>query len=411
MDRQTNVPTALGHLRVLDLSRILAGPWAAQVLGDLGAEVIKVENPRGGDDTRRWGPPFVPGEGQGDAAYFTAANRNKSSVGIDFSKPEGADLVRRLAAESDIVIENFKLGGLAKYSLDYPSLRQVNPRLIYCSITGFGQDGPYAHRAGYDFLIQGMGGLMSITGRSDDKPGGGPVKVGVAVSDLFTGMYAATSILAAVAHRERTGEGQHIDCSLFDAQAAMLANQAANWLVGGMTPGRMGNSHPNVVPYRVYPVRDGHVIIAVGNDGQFARLCQVLGEAGLAGDPRFTGNVERVRNRDALEPILEAHLQSWSRDDIIAALEAAGVPCGPINDVSEVFSDPHALAHDLTVEQARPDGTPVRSVAYPARLGVTPATYRRAPPTLGADTDRVLMALLQVDADELLRLRADGVIG
>jgi len=404
-------PASLAGVRVLDLSRVLAGPWASQTLGDLGAEVVKVESMEG-DDTRRWGPPFCePAAGRAaDAAYFTACNRNKRSVCIDFARPEGAALVRELAAGADIVLENFKVGGLARYGLDYPALKALNPGLVYCSITGFGQTGPHAARAGYDFLIQGMAGLMSITGLPDAAPGGGPVKAGVAVCDLFTGLYATVSILAALRHRERTGEGQHIDCSLFDTQVAMLANQASNWLVGGMNPGRMGNSHPNLVPYAAYPVSDGHVIVAVGNDRQFGKLCAVLGIPALAADPRFATPAARVANRDALEEALRARLAGFTRAGIIAALEEAGVPCGPINDVAETFAEPHAVARGVEVAMTRPDGQQIRSVAFPARLSATPATYRTAPPVLGADTRAVLGELLGRPEAEIDRLMADGVV-
>ncbi len=404
---------ALDGLRVLDLSRILAGPWAAQILGDLGAEVIKVENPKGGDDTRHWGPPFVPGaaEEARTAAYFTSCNRNKRSLAIDFSRPEGAALVRDLARQSDVVIENFKVGGLAKYGLDYATLARDNPGLIYCSITGFGQTGPYAHRSGYDFLIQGMAGLMSITGQPDAAPGGEPMKVGVAVSDLFTGLYAAVSILAALNHRHETGEGQHIDCALFDSQAAMLANQAANWLVGGRRPGRLGNNHPSVVPYRPYPVRDGHIIIAVGNDGQFQRLCQALGAADLAKDPRYRTCADRVDNRDALDAALIERLAVLTREEAIGLLEDVNVPCGPINEVPEVFEEPNAKARDLVVALPDGNGGEIRSVAYPAKLGLTPAAYKLAPPKLGADSETVLSELLGLDAARLAALRDDGIVG
>jgi len=413
MSQAVHPPTALGHLRVLELSRILAGPWAAQVLGDLGAEVVKVERPRSGDDTRHWGPPFVraaSGE-EAEAAYFTACNRNKRSLAVDFSHPEGADLNRRLVPEFDVVIENFKVGGLAKYELDYASLSALHPGLVYCSITGFGQDGPYASRPGYDFLIQAMGGLMSITGQPDGVPGGGPVKVGVAVTDLFTGMYAAVSILAAISHRERTGQGQHIDCSLLDTQVAMLANQAANWLVGGEEPTRMGNNHPNVVPYRGYAVRDGHVIVAVGNDKQFARLCEVLEEEALATDPRFRSNADRVRNREELDAALGALLAGWPRAALIERLESVGVPCGPINALADVFADEQVRARGLEVAMARDDGTPIRTLAFPARLSRAPASYRRAPPSLGADTDEVLSSFLGIGDAELDALRCGRVIG
>ncbi len=403
---------ALGHVRVLDLSRILAGPWAAQALADLGADVIKVESPRGGDDTRSWGPPFITKSDHepGDAAYFTSCNRNKQSVTIDFSTTEGADLVRDLARQADVVIENFKLGGLAKYGLDYASLKRVNPRIIYCSITGFGQQGPYAHRPGYDFMIQAMGGLMSITGQPDGVPGGGPVKVGVAVCDLFTGMYAALTILAALAHREHTGEGQHIECSLLDSQVAILANQASNLLVGGDAPTRMGNNHPNIVPYRVYPTVDGHIVITCGNDGQFQRLCMVLDREDLLQDPRFGSNSDRIANRDLLDQLLTDCLSVRPRDEMIAALEAVNVPCGPINDLAEVFADPHVRARGLEVEMTRTDGATVPTVAFPVRLSATPATYRSAPPTLGADTDTVLSEHLDLDRATITRLRKTGII-
>lgn len=324
---------ALSHIRVLDLSRVLAGPWAGQTLGDMGADVIKVEHPDLGDDTRGWGPPFLEprNDGRGDAAYFTSANRNKRSVGIDFSTPKGQALVRALAARSDVIIENYKLGGLAKYGLDYESLKGENPSLIYCSITGFGQDGPYAARPGYDYIIQGMSGLMSVTGHPDGAPGAGPLKVGIAVSDLFGGMYALSAILAALVHRERTGEGQYIDCSLLESQVSALANQGASYLVAGQVPGRLGNSHPTVAPYRVYDVADGQVIVGVGNDGQFLRLCDALGEEALKDDPRFTTNALRVVNRELIDALMEKILKGWKREDLIAKLEQATVPCGPIN--------------------------------------------------------------------------------
>ncbi len=406
-------PAALGHLRVLDLSRVLAGPWAGQVLGDLGADVVKVERPGSGDDTRHWGPPFVQDANGQDAgaAYFTACNRNKRSLAVDFSKPEGADLIRSLVPHFDVVIENFKVGGLARYGLDYNSLAQLHPQLIYCSITGFGQDGPYASRPGYDFLIQAMGGLMSITGQPDTEPGGGPVKVGVAVADLFTGMYAAVSILAALSYRERTGEGQHIDCSLLDTQVAMLANQSANWLVGGVEPTRMGNNHPNVAPYRTYAVKDGHVIVAVGNDRQFARLCETLGDAVISRDPRFRTNTDRVHNRVDLDAAISKLLADWPREELIESLGVAGVPCGPINTLGDVFADEHIQARNLQVSLPRQDGAPVHTVAFPARLGCTPAAYRRAPPDLGLDTNEVLSSILDIDETTLEALRGRQVIG
>ncbi len=412
MDQEDSQAAALGHIRVLDLSRVLAGPWAAQSLADLGAEVIKVESPRGGDDTRRWGPPFIKtADGtRGDAAYYTTANRNKSSVTIDFSASEGAELVREMASRSDVLIENFKLGGLRKYGLDYDSIRAVNPGIVYCSITGFGQDGPYAGRPGYDFLIQGMGGLMSITGQPPGTPGGEPVKVGVAVCDLFTGMYATVSILAALTWRDRTGEGQHIDCALLDAQVAMLANQASNWLAGGVVPEPMGNNHPNVVPYRAYPTSDGHVIITCGNDSQFQRLCGALGVDDMAANPKFRTNEDRIVNRDALDARLTALLSGFTRAEAIEKLEAVRVPIGPINALPDVFADPHVKARALEVPTRRPDGTEIPVVAYPARLNRTPATYRKAPPALGDDTDEVLSKLTELSPDEIADLRKRGII-
>lgn len=397
---------------MLDLSRVLAGPWSTQLLADLGATVIKVEALTGGDDTRKWGPPFLDGpDGERDAAYFTAANRNKQSVCIDFSTDEGADLVRRLAADADVLVENFKLGGLKKYDLHYDAIRAVNPGIVYCSITGFGQTGPYAHRAGYDFLIQGMGGLMSVTGQSEGAPGHEPMKVGVAVCDLFTGMYAGVSILAALSHRDRTGEGQHIECSLFDTQVAMLANQAANHLVGGVTPAPMGNSHPNVVPYQVFAVADGHVIIACGNDQQFQRLCTALDLAEVASDPRFTKNAGRIDHRAELQALMQERLDTMPRETVIAALEAAQVSCGPINTIPDVFADPHTIARGLKVPMERPDGTRIDTVAYPARLHGSPATYRTAPPALGGNTDSVLKERLGLSDAALEHMRGRGVIG
>ncbi len=404
-------PAALDHLRVLDLSRILAGPWATQTLADLGAHVVKVESPTG-DDTRRWGPPFMQ-DGQGadtDAAYFGTCNRNKQSVTIDFAKPEGAELIRQMAQNSDVLVENFKLGGLKKYGLDYASLKAINPKLVYCSITGFGQAGPYAHRAGYDFLMQGMGGLMSITGQPDGSPGAEPVKVGVAVTDLFTGMYAVVSILAALAHRDKTGEGQHIDCSLMDSQVAMLANQASSWLNGATNPTRMGNNHPNVVPYRAFAASDGFVIITCGNDAQFKRLCNAMALEELAQDPRCQTNSDRVKNRDLVDSTLAGKLSTYSRAELIALLESVQVPCGPINDVADVFNDQHAIARNLAVNLPRADGTQVKTVAYPANLSATPAQYRHAPPKLGADTDATLSEILGLDKNTLDQLKDRGVI-
>lgn len=383
----------LAGVRVLDLSRVLAGPWATQTLADLGAEVIKIERPGAGDDTRHWGPPFTTtADGQpGDAAYFMCANRGKKSVELDIASLEGAEAVRRLAATCDVVVENFKTGGLKKYGLDYASLAAVNPKLIYCSITGFGQDGPDAHRAGYDYMIQAMGGLMSITGQPDGAPGAEPMKVGVAVVDLFTGLYASNAILAALWHARATGEGQHVDIALFDVQAAMLANQATNYFVSGKAPTRMGNAHPNLAPYQPFSCSDGMVIIAVGNDGQFRALCGALG---LEVENRFATNALRVANRETLGPLIAARTQSFTMQGLMQALEAAGVPCGPVNTIDQVFEEPQAIHRGLTVEQTRPDlADPVRTVASPIRLSKTPVRYDAPPPKLGQDTAAVLGAL------------------
>lgn len=403
---------SLSHLRVLDLSRILAGPWCAQLLGDLGAEIIKVERPGEGDDTRGWGPPFVSAEGggDGDAAYFLCANRNKKSVTIDFTRSEGQHLIRELVQNSDILIENFKVGGLAKYGLDYAALSKINPRLIYCSITGFGQDGPYAKRAGYDFLIQAMGGLMSITGRKEGEPGAGPQKVGVALTDILTGLYGGVGILAALAHRERTGEGQHIDLALLDVHVACLANQAMNFLVSGTSPRSLGNAHPNIVPYQDFPTSDGHMVIAVGNDGQFSRLCAVLGDPELSSDVRYATNRARVENRDALIPQLAALTSQKSTATWVAQLEVEGVPCGPINDLEGVFADPQVIARALKVDLPHPVAGTVPSVANPLRMSRTPVEYHGAPPVLSADTDAVLKDLLRMDGGEIERLRTLGIV-
>lgn len=396
----------LSHVRVLELSRVLAGPWAAQTLADLGADVIKVERPGQGDDTRTWGPPWAGSQ----SAYFLSANRGKRSVTIDFEKAEGRELVRRLAAEADVVIENFKVGGLVKYGLDHDSLRALNPRLVYCSITGFGQDGPYAARAGYDFMIQGMGGLMSITGQPDGTPGGGPVKVGVAVTDVFTGLYAAIGVLGALQHRDRTGQGQWVNLALLDVQVAVLANQAMNALVGGGPPRRLGNAHPNIVPYQAFATADGHIILAVGNDGQFARFCQVAGRPELATDERFATNPARVANRATLVPELEALLRQRSSRDWLDALEAVGVPCGPINDLAQVFADPHVRARGLRQDLPHPEAGSVPTVASPIRYSATPIEHTLAPPALGQHTDAVLGGTLGLSAADIAALRERGVV-
>ena len=384
---------ALSHIRVLDLSRILAGPWASQILGDLGAEVIKVENPEGGDDTRHWGPPYMAGaDGQPteESAYFMCANRNKRSVCVDMKTPEGQKALRELAAQCDVVIENFKVGGAAKFGLDYESLAQANPGLVYCSITGFGQSGPYANRPGYDFLVQAMGGLMSVTGLPDDTPGGGPQKVGVALTDIMTGLYASVGILAALSERERSGLGQHIDLALLDVTTATLANQATNYLVGGLNPGRLGNAHPNIVPYQSFVVADGYLIVAVGNDEQFRRFSRELGCEALADDPRFAGNSGRVAHRDPLVPLLQAERLKCAKAEGLSRRAAAGVPAGPINTVAEVFAEPQVQARGMQVGVPHPDNPGLQLVGNPIKLSRTPVSYGRPPPTLGEHTERVL---------------------
>lgn len=403
---------ALSHIRVLDLSRILAGPWAGQILADLGADVIKVERPGPGDDTRGWGPPWIKddqGQDTSVAAYYLCANRNKRSITVDITQPEGQDIVRRLVAQSDVVLENFKLGGLKQYGLDYDSLKAVNPRLVYCSITGFGQDGPYAPRAGYDFLIQGLGGLMSITGRPDGEPGAGPMKVGVALTDILTGLYATNAVLAALAWREQSGEGQYIDMALLDVQVACLANQAMNYLATGSSPWRMGNAHPSIVPYQDFPTADGHMILAIGNDGQFARFCEVAGRPELAADARFATNRARVENRAELIPLLNEITATRTTTEWIAQLEARAVPCGPINGLAEVFADPQVQARGLAVKMPHPEAGEVPLVASPIRLSKTPVEYRRAPPLVGEHTDEIL-ADLGVDAAGIAGLRELGVV-
>lgn len=367
--------TPLAGLKVIELARILAGPWAGQILADLGAEVIKVEAPEG-DDTRRWGPPFIERDGDTSAAYFHSTNRGKKSVTADFRTAEGQQKVRDLIADADVVIENFKVGGLAKYGLDYDSLKLLNPRLIYCSVTGFGQTGPYAHRAGYDYIIQGMSGLMSVTGEAD----GQPQKVGVAVTDIFTGIYGAVGILAALNQRQMTGRGQHVDMALLDVATAVMANQAMNFLATGNAPKRMGNAHPNLVPYAVFECADGWLIIAVGNDAQFRRLCTLLGLPALGTAPDYATNAGRVANRDALTAQLSTVTKAWTRDDLLAALEAEGVPAGPINDMQDVFADPQILARGLRIE---PEGIP--GVRLPIRFSDSDLSLDHASPRLGQD--------------------------
>ncbi|MBX8547167.1 CoA transferase [Pseudomonas cichorii] len=404
---------ALSHIRVLDLSRVLAGPWAGQILADLGADVIKVERPGNGDDTRSWGPPFLKdpaGENTSEAAYYLSANRNKQSVTIDFTRPEGQKLVKELAARSDIVIENFKVGGLAAYGLDYETLKAINPRLIYCSITGFGQSGPYARRAGYDFMIQGLGGLMSLTGRPEGEEGAGPVKVGVALTDILTGLYSTSAMLAALAHRDQSGIGQHIDMALLDVQVACLANQAMNYLTTGNAPRRLGNAHPNIVPYQDFPTADGDFILTVGNDSQFRKFAEVAGQAQWADDPRFQTNKLRVTHRAELIPLIRQVTVFRTTAQWVEALEVAGVPCGPINDLAQVFADPQVRARGLAIEMPHALGGSVAQVASPIRLSETPVEYRRAPPLLGEHTQEVLQNILGLKAEEVLALREAGVL-
>ncbi|TCT11877.1 crotonobetainyl-CoA:carnitine CoA-transferase CaiB-like acyl-CoA transferase [Tepidamorphus gemmatus] len=401
----------LAGIRVLDLTRVLAGPSCTQLLGDLGADVIKVEKPGEGDDTRRWGPPNLKdasGADTAESAYYLSTNRNKRSVAIDVARPQGAALVRRLAAHSDVLVENFKVGGLAKYGLAYPDLRDDLPRLVYCSITGFGQTGPNAHRPGYDFLAQGMGGIMSITG----EPDGEPVKVGVAIADIMCGMYATTAILAALRHRDATGMGQHIDIGLADTQVAWLYNEGMNYLLGGKVPTRRGNAHANIVPYQVFETADGHVIVAVGNDSQFRRLCDYLGRPELAADPRFATNPARTANRGELVPLIAAILKTRQRADILAGLESRGVPVGPVNDIAQALAEPQVAARDMLVRMAHPLAASgeVTLIGNPLKFSESPITYRRPPPTLGEHTDEVLAEILGLDEADRRKLRDDGAI-
>lgn len=402
---QPQLSGPLAGIKVLDLSRVLAGPWSGQMLGDLGAEVIKVEQPGQGDDTRKWGPPFLS-DGSRDSAYYLCANRNKRSVAIDLSKAEGQELVRQLAAQADIVLENFRVGGLAKYGLDYAALKAVKPDLIYCSITGFGQTGPEKDKGGYDFLIQGMSGLMSVTGDAD----GHPLKVGIPVSDLTTGLYATISILAALQHRNRTGEGQHIDLALLDAQMALLANQGSNWLNGGGEPRRMGNQHPTIVPYQDFACADGDIIIALGNDRQFRDLVDILGLPEMADDGRFATSASRSDHREAMFAMINPAIARWTSDELLAALEAAKLPCGKINTIPQALEQPQTVARELVQEIAREDGTPIRFVGFPAKLSASPATYRLAPPRSGQDTRTVLSEVLGMTDGEVNALAAAGVI-
>jgi crotonobetainyl-CoA:carnitine CoA-transferase CaiB-like acyl-CoA transferase len=409
---------SLNGIRVLDLSRVLAGPWCTQTLADLGADVIKIERPGTGDDTRGWGPPFLKdsaGQDTAEAAYYLGTNRNKRSVTCDISLPAGQALIRELVGLCDVFVENFKVGDMARYGLDYASLKSLNPKLVYCSITGFGQTGPYRERAGYDYAVQGMGGLMSVTGERDDL-GGGPQKVGVAVADLFTGMYATVAILAALRHAVHTGEGQHIDMALLDTQVAMLANLGANYLVSGRVPARAGNAHQNIVPYQVFetaPAADGskeYLILAVGNDGQYAKFCEVAGRPDLAADARFARNQDRVRNRDVLVPMLESLMKSRGKRDWLAALEAAKVPCGAINNLAEVFDDAQVNAREMVTEWRHPLRPELRLAASPIKLSATPVRYALPPPLLGQHTEEVLRELLSYSDERLSELKKLGAI-
>lgn len=398
----------LAGVRVLDLTRVLAGPWCTQNLADLGAEVIKIERPDGGDDTRSWGPPYLvdqQGNETAEAAYYAAANRNKKSVTIDMATQAGADAIRDLAKHCDIVVENFKVGGLKKYGLDYASLQAINPQLIYCSITGFGQDGPYANRPGYDFMIQGMGGLMSLTGERDDQPGGGPQKAGVAVADLMTGMYASVGILAALHERSRSGLGQHIDMALLDCQVAMLANQNMNYLASGSPPQRAGNAHQNLVPYQVFAVADGHMIVAVGNDSQFRSYCTAIGHSELALDPRFRTNPQRVRNREPLIALLSEIMQSKPVAYWLSLFESVNVPAGPINNLEQVYQNPQVQARKMKISLPHPTAGQAKLVASPLRLSDSPVQYHSAPPLLGEHTEQVLTDILGLSPEQIKDLQ------
>ena len=403
----------LSHIKVLDLSRVLAAPWAGQNLADLGAQVIKVERPGSGDDSRAFGPPWLKdaqGRDTKESAYFASANRGKRSITVNLSKPEGQALVRRLAAEVDVLLENYKHGDLARYGLGYEDLRKINPKLIYCSVTGFGQTGPYKERPGYDFMVQGMGGLMSITGERDDLPGGGPQRVGVPIVDIMTGMYASIAVCAAIAHRAETGVGQHLDLALLDTQVAFLANQAMNYLATGEAPGRLGNAHPNIVPYQTFRTSDGDIILACGNDNLFNKFCELAGCQALAKDPRFATNAKRVENRVEITAQLNAVFAKRTTRDWVDALEQAGVPNGPINNLKQVFEEPQVIARGVRIEMEHPTAGKVPLVASPMRFSATPVEYKLPPPTLGQHTEEILRDVLKCDAAEIARLRAEKIV-
>jgi len=404
---------ALSHIRVLDLSRVLAGPWCTQNLADLGADVLKIERPGTGDETRHWGPPFVKDEkgvNTTETAYFICINRNKRSITVDISKPEGQTIIRELVLQSDVVVENYKVGDLAKYGLDYASLTQIKPDLVYCSITGFGQNGPYAQRPGYDYIVQGMGGFMSITGEADNKPGGGPQKAGVGTADLFTGMYATTAILAALVHRERTGEGQYIDMALLDTQVAVMANVSSNYLCSDEIPQRWGNASPIIVPYQTFPTSDGWVIIAVGNDSQFRQFVTAGGQEQLADDALYSKNPQRVLNREQLIPLLETMTRRKTKAQWLGLLEEAGVPCGPINNIKEVFENEQVKARGLQFDMPHPTTGSMKLVASPMRMSKTPVEIYLAPPTLGQHTEEILHDRLKLDSEQIHNLRDQGII-
>ena len=406
--------SALSHLKILDLSRVLAGPWCTQNLADLGADVIKVERPESGDDTRHWGPPFLKdeqGQETSEAAYYLAINRNKRSITLDIAHPEGQAIIRELVKTCDVVIENYKVGQLKKYGLDYDSLKAIKPDLIYCSITGFGQTGPYAHRAGYDFIVQGMGGFMSVTGEREDLPGGGPQKAGVAIADIFTGMYATSAILAALIHRDQTGEGQAIDLALLDVQVATMANVASNYLISGVPPKSWGNASPNIVPYQTFKASDGWIIVATGNDSQFRHFVEAGGQAMLADDPRFASNPDRVTHRELLVPLLQSMVAQKTKQEWISLLEAAGVPCGPINNFQEVFENEQVQARGLKMTLTHPLAGQVPLVRSPMRLSKTPVVERSAPPLLGEHTREILQKDLGMDDAKIAHLEALGIIG
>ena len=403
----------LSHIRVLDLSRVLAGPWCGQNLADLGAEVIKIERPKTGDDSRAFGPPWLKdasGKDTKESAYFACANRGKKSVTVNLSKPGGQDIVRELARNADVLVENYKVGDLARYGLGYGDLKKLNPRIIYASVTGFGQTGPYRERPGYDFMIQGMGGVMSVTGERDDLPGGGPQRVGIPIADIMTGMYATIAICAALAHREKSGTGQHLDLALLDTQVGILANQGMNYLATGIAPGRIGNAHPNIVPYQPFKTKDGDVILACGNDNLFNKFCEVAGCQHLAQDPRFATNSRRVENREAITALLAEVFAKRATQDWCDALEAAGVPNGPINNLQQVFAEPQVSARGMRIELDHAAAGKVSLIASPMKFSGTQLEFKNPPPVLGQHTDEVLGGLLKLDAAAIAKLRADGIV-